>query len=908
MQDNLIVFPEPPPGKKAQLVTHVLPLSLTSLVGREQEVRAIKALLFRPDVRLLTLTGTAGVGKTRLALEVARDLVHDFADGVSFVSLAPLGDPAFVIPAIAHSLGLMESSTQPVLDLLKISQRYKRRLLLMDNFEHVIEAATLLVELLEACPDVKILVTSREVLRLRGEHQWVVPPLALPDPKHLPDDRSLAHVPSVNLFLQRAQAIRPDFQFTTDNAATITEICLRLDGLPLAIELAAARIKLLPLQALLAKLDRRLHVLTGGARDLPLRQKTLRNTLAWSYELLSAEEQRLFRRLSVFVGGCTLKAIESICTALHDEAQPMLDDVASLLDKSLLHRIEHKTEEQRLSILETVREYGLECLQERGEVQVCQRAHALYYLALAEEAEPHLRGAQQMLWWKRLEREQGNLRAALAWLIGQKEGELALRLCGALWWFWNIQGYRREGGRWLETILELPQAQERTIWRANALYGAAELNHRLGNRLVAGSFFEESVSAYRELGDKRGLALSLRGIGLHIFGQKGVVAARAFLEESMALAREVGDHWILAYVLQNLGDAMYHSGDFKRARDFFQESVTLYREQQDKQSLARRLLELARVSHVLPATPLIQESLVLARELDNRPDIARALFALAVLQLSQGHAEQAVVPLEESITLFREQGDKMFIGMTLFTLGGIVLHQGDLLRAETCAQQSLTLFREDVNPYRMALALRLLGDVRRMQGDLKQAQASYKEGVLLAGETAFLFGVSMNLNGLARVAAAEGQFEQSASLFGAAEPRFNPAVDHHPDMDPFERTDYERVVESVRMHLGEKAFTAAWAKGRKMTPEQALAVRASRMIPTTTTPPAKGPLPSPDGLTAREMEVLRLLAQGLTSAQIAEQLVIGLVTVNSHVRSIYSKLGVTSRAAATRYALEHHLL
>src|SRR5260221_480349 len=328
-----------------------LPIPLTALIGREQERAALCTLLQRSEVRLLTITGTAGVGKTRLALQVAMELMHDFADGVHFISLAPLSDPALVIPTIVYSMGLMENGSQPLLDLLKTSLHDKHQLLLLDNFEHVITTAPRLSELLEACPALKLLVTSREVLRLRGEHQFAVLPLALPDPRRIPDDRSLIHVPAVDLFLQRAQAVRADFHLTPDNARAITEICLRLDGLPLAIELAAARAKLLAPQALLARLERRLHVLTGGARDLPLRQRTLRNTLAWSYELLSEEEQHLFQRISAFTGGATLEAIEALCEALGDKTGRVFDGVASLLDKSLLYQQAQGDEEPRLLML-----------------------------------------------------------------------------------------------------------------------------------------------------------------------------------------------------------------------------------------------------------------------------------------------------------------------------------------------------------------------------------------------------------------------------------------------------------------------------------------------------------------------------------------------------------------------------
>jgi len=913
LQDNIIVFPEPSPEKRGPRAPHNLPLSLTSLIGREQEVKALYALLLRPDVRLLTLVGTGGVGKTRLGLAVAQALLDDFADGVHFVSLAPISDPAFVIPTIAHSIGLTESGSQPVLERLKTSQHDKQRLFLLDNFEHVITVATLLAELLEACPDIKLLVTSREVLRLRAEQQFAVPPLALPDPKRIPDGRSLAHIPAVHLFIQRAQAIRSDFHVTTDNAATIAEICLRLDGLPLAIELAAARVKVLSLQALLARLDRRLHVLTGGARDLPERQRTLRRTIAWSYDLLDAPEQQLFRQLSIFVGGCTLEAIEAVCATPHDEADHVLEGVASLLDKSLLQQTEQEGTEPRLSMLETIREYGLERLQESGETPVCQRTHALYYLALAEEAEPHFRGAQQVLWWRRLEREQGNLRAALAWLIEQEEGELALRLNGALWQFWHIRGYWSEGWRWLEVVLSLPQAQGRTAGRAKALYGAGLFGYRLGNP-VAHTLIQESVSIYRELGDKRGEALSLGALGLSISEQNNVTAACTLLEESLALAREVGDPWIQATMLRTLGRTISDLGDLKSARFFLEESVTLYRELNDPHALSHTLRNLAKVAQaegdLIQAAELAQETLALVQALDNRADIARALYTLALIDVWKGDYEQAVSLLEEGLALAREQGDKNYTNAFQLTYGGILLYQGDLPQSETRTLESLTLCREIGSKKNIAITLSLLGNVRLAQGDLTQARAVCAEAVSLARETEHHYSVGMSLIALAKVMAAEGQPEQAACLFGAAEPHINPRT----ELDPFERMDYERVVEGVRARLDEQSFAAAWAEGRAMTPEQALDAQGPVTLPQSLSTPSSPAAPVkpavlyPDGLTAREVEVLRLLAQGLTDAQIAGQLVISPRTVNNHLTSIYSKIQVSSRSAATRYAMEQQLI
>ncbi len=376
-----------PPLKTLGAHLNNLPAQPTPLIDREQEMARICQLLRRENVRLLTLTGTGGVGKTRLGLETAARLLDEFAGGVCFVPLATISDPDLVVPAIAQTLGVREAGDWLLMERLKAYLRNRRLLLFLDNFEQVLQAAPRLSELLQACPELKMLVTSRAVLHVYGEHEFPVLPLPVPDLSHLPESEALAQYAAVALFLQHAQAVKPGFQMTPANARAIASICARLDGLPLAIELAAARVKLLSPQALLARLAHRLEVLTSGARDVPARQQTLRNTLAWSYNLLDAEEQRLFRRLSVFVGGCTLEAVEAVYTTLGDMAAPVLDGVASLIDKSLLQKVEQEGEELHLLMLETIREYALECLAASGEMEVTQQAHAVYYLALAEEAE-----------------------------------------------------------------------------------------------------------------------------------------------------------------------------------------------------------------------------------------------------------------------------------------------------------------------------------------------------------------------------------------------------------------------------------------------------------------------------------------------------------------------------------------
>jgi len=443
-----------PPLKTLDTHPNNLPVQLTSLIGREQEIATVQRLLSREDVRLLTLTGPGGTGKTRLGLQVAAELSDRLADGVFFVNLAPISDPALVVPTIAQTLEVKETGNQSLLDLLKVSLRDKHLLLLLDNFEQVISAASQVANLLAACPKLKVMVTSRVVLHVRGEQEVAVPPLAVPDPTHVPGLVTLSQYGAVALFIARAQAVKPEFQVTNANAPAVAEICARLDGLPLAIELAAARSKLLPPQALLARLSQRLALLTSGARDVPARQQTLRNTIAWSYQLLDPYERRLFQQLSIFAGGCNLEAIEAICGALPDGAGQVLEGVTSLLDKSLLQQTEQEGGEPRFVILETIREYGLEQLTASGEMGVAQHAHAAYYLALVEEAE--IGGPQQVMWLERLEREHDNLRAALRWLLEQEgagQHEMALRLGSALNGFWYLRGHNSEGRTYLEQAL-----------------------------------------------------------------------------------------------------------------------------------------------------------------------------------------------------------------------------------------------------------------------------------------------------------------------------------------------------------------------------------------------------------------------------------------------------------------------
>ena len=862
-----------PPLKALDTYSNNLPAQPTPLIGREKEVAAVAALLNREEVRLLTLTGPGGTGKTRLGLQVAAELSEAFTDGVFFVNLAPIRDPIFVLPAIAQTLEVKELGAHSPLDLLKASLREKHLLLLLDNFEQVVQAAPQVAALLVACPELKIVVTSRMALHVRAEQEFAVPPLALPDPKRLLGPVALSQYEAVALFIIRAQAVKPDFQMTNATAPAVVEICVRLDGLPLALELAAARIKLFPPHALLARLSHRLAVLTGGARDAPLRQQTLRNTLAWSYDLLDAQEQQLLRRLSVFVGGCTLEAVEAVYHALGNEPGQVVEAVASLIDKSLLQPREQVEGVSRFTMLETIREYGLETLATSEEEEAVRQAHAKYHLQLATEGYSHLYGAdeQDWGWYARLEQDHENLQAALHWLLERKEAELALRLCNVLWWFWLVQGHVSEGCAFLEQTLAASEEVAKAE-RAEALNGLGLLLVNKGDNEQAERRLEESLALYRELGDTVNTGWPLLNLGLATMGRGEYTRARLLFEESLALFSEIGARDGRAYSLCHLAQVYSEQGEYSKARASAEESLALFRELEDTVGICEALLSLARVlfdsqENTATGEALLNECLTLASKVGDEGQMADANHLAAEVALSQGDIDMARSLIEKSLAFYREKGFQQYSAEALVTLG----------------------------------------HVATVEADYATAQACYEESLVIAIEIDDQRVIPLSLEGVAAVVAAQGVLVWAARLWGAAD--ILRETTGRP-LQSRERARYEQAVTDTRTQLGEKDFAAAWTQGRMMTPAQALAAQGQAMRPAESlaTPHAKSPLTYPDGLTAREVEVLRLVAQGLSNAEIAEQLIISLLTVKAHMRSLYNKLGISSRSAATRYAIEHHLL
>ena len=872
-----------------------LPISPTPLIGRKEELAAAQQMLLRPDVRLLTLVGTAGIGKTRLSLEIATLVGRTLAVGVVFIPLAPITDSALVIPTIAQVLEVKEAVGLSFFDQLKLYLQDKQLLMLLDNFEQVIGAAPQVAEFLASCPHLKLLVTSREVLHIRGEHQFPLTSLALPDLKHLPDTKSLSHYAAVTLFMQRAVSVKPNFVLTETNAAVIAEICIHLDGLPLAIELAAARIKLLSPQALLARMDRRLQILTDGPRDLPERQQTLRYTIKWSYDLLTMSEQRLFRWFSAFVGGCTLTAIQCSSADWGATEESVLKDVMSLLDKNLLQHVEVVNDEPRLKMLETIREYSLECLEAEGELAAGRLSHANYYLAFVEEAEPELRRSQQALWLERLEREQENLRAALSWLIEQTDSaeqlEKALRLSSVLWRFWYVRGYFTEGRQWLKRTLTASKNVEVPVSvRAKALHAAGLLALYHDRSSEAEILCCESLALYQQINERSNTAALLRSLGIIAWVHARYAEAYTLVEGSLNILKEVGetDQYHTASGLIILANIALTQGNYDRA--YMQTG----------------------------------EALALHRATNNTWYIAYSLNLLAQIELNRGDYTHTRLLLDESFKLSQEVDYKIGIAYAHYLLAQLVLRQGDIAAARELAEQGLLICRQMGNKEGMTEALAFLAIVAALQEEREVAHSYAQESMkisLTLGDKA-LIATSLEVLGVAY--AAQVQYARAASIWGAAE-RLRSTIGA--PMSQTCRASYAHFEQIARMRLGEGSFTTFWSQGQTLTPERAITVQYPETdflsgtegkianVPVVSkdmvSQHAKKGLDTPtssEELTHREIEVLHLVAEGLTNAQIATKLVISPRTVNAHLRSIYSKLELSSRIAVTRYALDHHLL
>jgi predicted ATPase/DNA-binding SARP family transcriptional activator/uncharacterized protein HemY len=850
------------------VVQGYLPHPLTELVGREDE-RVEVALLLQQS-RLVTLTGMGGIGKTRLAMAVAGEVVGEFADGVWLVALDALSEGRLVIQQIASVLGLQEERGRTLLQSVTEHLRRKRLLLVLDNCEHLLEAsAEVVAHLLAECAEVRILATSREALGITGETVWAIPALSVPDMERLPQGattlvRVLTGYESVQLFVERAQAVHQSFALSGSNARLVAQACQQLEGIPLAIELAAARVKAMTVDQITSRLEDYLGFLTVGNRAAQSRQQTLRATLDWSYDLLTEPERSLLRRLSVFAGGCLLEAAEQVCgdfgfwildfglkvdslDASRSGQEPIaiqnpheldviqnpkskiqngevFDLLTSLRDKSLVVFEAREPGAGRYRLLEMVRQYAAESLQASGEAEQVKTQHRNWFLALAEEAEPQLKGGEQAIWLKRLEAEHDNLRGALAWSETEAQGaEAGLRLAGALYRFWHVRGNFDEGRASLGRALECDVAQGMTAARAKALSGKGDLSNRLGDYASAKALNEESLAIYRELANQEGIANTLNSLGMAAASQGNYDTAQAMYEESLGIRRELGDKGGIAYSLNNLGHLALAQDHNEAAQPLLQESLEMCRELGDKRGIAHSLNGLGSVALAQDrnetAQPLLQESLEMCRELGDKRGIAFSLHYLANMARNQSDHDTARTLYEESLTVNRELGYREGIAFSLLTLADLARTQSDFGAAHILLEESLALYRE-LGHFFIVYALSALGHLLRDEGDYAQASSVYQESLRLRRETGDELTLVCSLEDFAGLAGHQGQSARALRLLGAIEALCATLKCTLPvDI----AAEHERMIVTARAALSAEAFAAAREEGRAMTLEQAFA-------------------------------------------------------------------------------------
>ena len=713
-----------------------LPQQATSFIGREKELAELRQLLARS--RLLTLTGAGGCGKTRLCLQVAAESLERFPDGAWLVELAPLADPGLVPQTVATVLGLKEEPGKPITQTLTEHLKDKQLLLLLDNCEHLLDGCAKLVDMLvRQCLPLTILANSREALGIGGEQAYRVPSLSLPDPKQAHTPASVAPFEAVQLFTERASLARAEFQVTAENAATLASICHRLDGIPLAIELAAARVRALSVEEINRKLDQRFRLLTGGSRTALPRQQTLRSLIDWSYDLLREPEKQLLQRLSVFAGGWRLEAAEQVCAGDRTEDWEVIDLLTSLCDKSLVP-VEQKDGHFRYRLLETVRQYARERLTESGHGEAVRDRHLGYFLTLAEEAEPKLQDAEQAEWLRRLEEEHDNFRSALEWSLSAAGSQEALRLCGALNRFWSTRGHLAEGREWCARVLAEEGAAERTLERAKALNAAGNLAWHQTDYRAARALLEHSLAISRELGDCAGIGRSLNNLGNVAVEQGDYSAAQALYEESVAIRRELGDRRSMASVLGNLGYVAYELGDLTAARALSAEALAISRELGDRGRVADALNNLGNVAHdqgdFASARALHEEGLAIGRELGDRDAIATNLHSLGAVAYFQGNFASARALYQESLENRRELGDRLGIARALEGLAAVDAARGSSLRAARiwgAAQRLRKAIESPLSPIELSRYDERVAAARAVVGDDAAFDHAWQEGSAL---------------------------------------------------------------------------------------------------------------------------------------------------------------------------------
>lgn len=812
-----------------------LPFPPTPLLGREHEEAALAHLLGTDDVRLLTLTGPPGVGKTCLALQVAQMLAgtETLSGEVAFVALAAVRDAALVVPTIARTLGLDETGGQSAVDAVRSALRGRRVLLLLDNFEQVLEAAPTLAELLATCPLVKMLVTSRAPLRLRAEHQFPVQPLATPDPAHLPSLDDLARYAAVALFVQRARAVKPVFELTPAHAPAVAAICACLDGLPLAIELAAARIKLLPPPVLLARLQQwsstqgALGELAGTLQDLPPRQQTLRTALDWSYRLLQESDQRLFRCLAVFAGGCTLAAVEAICVGDAVVREDLLEGLSTLLDSSLVVQAERPPDAgPRFWLLETIRVYAREQLEASGEAESMRQRHAAYFLQLVETAWPEMAGAGQRLWTERLRRERDNLRAALRWACTADPAK-GLRMAAALGRFWLQQGALTEGCEWLEAMLALSEEadadRQQLHARSLALASLATLIYRQGEYAEALRRCEQAVALAREAEADDLLPYELNDLAVFAHAVGDLERAVAVHHECLALMRARGDDWGISACLNNLGTIAQDQGEYERAAAYFAESLAADRRRGDPESAGIRFNNLAEVAvrrgNHERAVSLLEEGAALYRELGSTWGLAQVYQNLGVALRYLDEPTQALETAQESLRLYEEIGDRHGIGCQLVNLGDLERDAGHLDRATASYEAARQLFEQTGEAEGLALALHGLGRIAQARDELALAAARFKESVRLHQTAGMRIGIVETIESLANLELRHGDAARAVQLYACCATWREASGAPTP---PPESKDYEQDLAALQAALGAEAFAGAWAAGRAASLDQIL--------------------------------------------------------------------------------------